>query len=109
MGNISQTVISEPIILVGDFNCSISSEPYKIFTTDKKMKLLNSENISEKKHEGSIGTFTGFDINAKPKEPIDFIFVSPNIIVKSHKSLDQTIDGKLPSDHYPVITEVILN
>lgn len=100
-----------PAILTGDFNSFPDSPPYKVITakveTDASIQLLDSKSISETKHHGPSGTFTGFDINAKPLKPIDFIFVSEGVSVLSHGTLSDSFDGFLPSDHYAILAEII--
>ncbi|MCX6149668.1 MAG: endonuclease/exonuclease/phosphatase family protein [Ignavibacteriales bacterium] len=101
-----------PIILTGDFNSTPDSEPYQIIVStsdiDTSLKLVDSHSVTKGKPFGPSGTFTGFDLNAKPKEPIDFIFVRKGITVLSHGTLSDSFDGYLPSDHYPVLAEIIL-
>jgi endonuclease/exonuclease/phosphatase family metal-dependent hydrolase len=100
-----------PVILTGDFNSSPDSEAYQQIISglrsDSSQQLFDTQSISQTPHHGPVGTFTGFDIFAKPKFPIDFIFVSEGISVLSHGTLSDSFDGYLPSDHYPVLTEII--
>lgn len=100
-----------PVILTGDFNSTPNSEPYKIIVStsdfDSSLKLFDTHTITKSKPYGPSGTFTGFDLNAKPKEPIDFIFVKDGISVLAHGTLSDSFDGYLPSDHYPVLAEII--
>ncbi|MFH1194260.1 MAG: endonuclease/exonuclease/phosphatase family protein [bacterium] len=100
-----------PVILTGDFNSTPNSEPYQIIISpsdeDTSMTMYDAGKISKKKHHGPKGTFTGFDLNAKPEEPIDFIFVRSGITVLYHGTLSDSFDGYLPSDHYPVLAEII--
>lgn len=101
----------EPVIITGDFNSSVDSEPYLIITNSEggnKYLFENSENISSLKHDGPEGTFTGFDTNIDPKGPIDFIFVSKGIKVNSHKTISDKFNSHYPSDHFPVLAEVAL-
>lgn len=100
-----------PVILTGDFNSTPHSEPYEYIVSpsnsDSSVQLNDTRMLSETKPYGPSGTFTGFDINAKPKEPIDFIFVKKGIKVLSYATLSDSFDGYLPSDHYPVMAEII--
>lgn len=101
-----------PVILTGDFNSSPDSKPYQLIISDSKSdsarKLFDTRSISINSPHGPKGTFTGFDIFAKPKFPIDFVFVSNGISVLFHGTLSDTFDGYLPSDHYPVLAEINL-
>ena len=101
----------EPVIITGDFNSSVDSEPYRIITSPEgssKNLFQNSENISSAKHEGPEGTFTGFDMTKEPTGPIDFVFVSKGIKVNSHKTISAKFNNHYPSDHFPVLTELVL-
>ncbi len=100
------------VIVTGDFNAHPDSVPYQIITQgwDGK-KLIDSQFISLYPHHGPTGTFTGFDFAklAKPLELIDYIFVNEKISVILHGTLSDTYDGKLPSDHFPVLAEIKIN
>ncbi|MBU2506892.1 MAG: endonuclease/exonuclease/phosphatase family protein [Bacteroidetes bacterium] len=100
-----------PVILTGDFNSTPNSVPYQIIVsaldTNSSMKLCDTRTITKSKPHGPSGTFTGFDILANPSSPIDFIFVKKGITVLSHGTLSDSFDGFLPSDHYPVLAEII--
>ncbi len=102
-----------PVILTGDFNSFPDSPPYKVITatvdTNTSIQFSDSKSISQTKHHGPSGTFTGFDINARPLKPIDFIFVRKGISVLTHATLSDSFDGFLPSDHYAVLVEILLN
>ena len=101
-----------PVIITGDFNCKPGSEPYEIMIGSPLQKSVkrfsDARHISKYGHHGPDGTFTGFDINAVPTEPIDFIFVSDDWNVLFHAILSDTFDGRFPSDHIPVLAEIII-
>jgi endonuclease/exonuclease/phosphatase family metal-dependent hydrolase len=48
-----------------------------------------------------VGTFNGFNGNRKG-DKIDYIFTMPGVKVLEAKILYDNIDGRFPSDHYPV-------
>ena len=80
----------DPVILTGDFNSEPNSEPYKIISsadTSFTIQLVDTRTVSKSTPHGPNGTFTGFNINAKPTYPIDFIFVKKGISVLSHGTL----------------------
>lgn len=100
----------EPVIITGDFNSSIGSEPYRILTSSKgnnKYVFDNSENISSVKHDGPDGTSNRFDTGKNPTGPIDFVFVSKGIKVISHKTISSEFNNHYPSDHFPVLAELV--
>ena len=109
---ISDIVKGRHIILAGDFNCEPDDAPYKHLTdinNKKSIVLYDTGLISETGHYGPVSTFTGFNIVAEPSEPIDFIFVGDKITVKKHATLSDSFDGRLPSDHYPVLVELLID
>ncbi|NLM55286.1 MAG: endonuclease/exonuclease/phosphatase family protein [Firmicutes bacterium] len=87
-----------PCLLTGDFNCLPHHEPIKIF----QGRLVNAlEHVGK----GMMGTFHGF--TGKPGAgPIDDIFCSPNVKVIAGHVLDYQVDGRYPSDHFPITAEI---
>jgi len=106
----TETFGNLPIILTGDFNSVPESEPYQVLTSTKEetltRKLFDSRLISQKTPAGPIGTFTGFDLEADPKQPIDYIFVSNKINVANYAVLADKFEGRFPSDHFPVLIKI---
>lgn len=97
---------NEPVIVTGDFNSTPTSEVYHILTRE----LTDSKKVSQYPHHGSDGTFTWFDLkNLFNDQPIDYIFIKNSIKILYHGTLTDSFNGRLPSDHFPVLTEVILN
>ncbi|MGC9364260.1 MAG: endonuclease/exonuclease/phosphatase family protein [Fidelibacterota bacterium] len=97
---------NESVIVTGDFNSTPTSEVYQILTRE----LTDSKKISQYPHHGSDGTFTWFDLqNLFNDQPIDYIFIKNNLKILYHGTLTDTFNGRLPSDHFPVLAEVILN
>lgn len=94
-----------PTIVLGDFNADPGSEAYTILTGGT---LTDSRKISETDPYGPPGTFTGFDITQGSTSPIDHILVSPDVRVVSHAVVTQHWAGRLPSDHYPVVVQLLL-
>lgn len=92
---------SLPLILTGDFNTLQGSETYRTAAS----LLKDSAVISETPHIGAKVTYTGYG-KSKKQRTIDFIFVSDDFRVLTHKTDDTRINGQYPSDHDPVIAEV---
>jgi len=105
-----------PVVLTGDFNTSPGSLPYRILTgapdstnaTTNMLRLYDSRKISIDKPFGPQRTFTGFDNSGSPDARIDFIFVSKGVLVRQQATLTEDWDGRLPSDHRPVLAEIFL-
>jgi len=93
-----------PLLITGDFNATPESEVYRTATS-----LLNdSRVISYTPHRGSQNTFTDYG-RSNSGYPIDFVFVSGEVKIFSHKTDDTLINGQYPSDHYPVVVELCID
>lgn len=99
---------STPAIVLGDFNVKPSSEPYRVLADTARSGLADSRTISSLPPYGPAGTFTGFDIMAAADGPIDHIFVTSQFAVTGHSVVTQHWEGRLPSDHYPVVADLEL-
>ena len=108
-----------PVILTGDFNFDENAENYKILTSGelemeelnpsvKYEPLLNAQYISEKPHYGGKITFNAFGKKTDIESPIDFIFVNRYVKVLTHRVIDDTLEGLYPSDHFPVLVDILL-
>jgi endonuclease/exonuclease/phosphatase family metal-dependent hydrolase len=101
-------------IVTGDFNATPNSIVYKILTQNleakSQFKLIDTQNISRHPHHGPSETFIGFNLSnlMRKGQPIDYIFVTENMIVLNHGTLSDTFDGRFPSDHLPVLAEVVI-
>lgn len=95
----------QPVILTGDFNGSNESEWYKTINTSGELKdaLLQ---VDEPYINN--GTFNSFRANNPSNEIIDHIFISKHFNVKRYGVLTDTYHGKFPSDHFPVLTELVI-
>ena len=97
-----------PAIVMGDFNVVPGSEPYDILAATAQSGLVDARTISRAAPYGPPGTFTAFDIAAAPGAPIDHIFVTRDFAVDDYAVLTQHWEGRLPSDHYPVVVDLEL-
>lgn len=85
-----------PAILTGDFNAEPASDEVK-FWMDKPFTSV----YSVMKIQGEGLTFHDFE-GGSDGEPIDYIFVSKDIEIKSGRIIHSKMDNMYPSDHYPV-------
>lgn len=104
---------SKSVIVTGDFNLLPSSEAYRILTASEPdipgRVLMDTHTIAAAPHHGPVGTFTGFDIGQLNNDrKIDYVFVSPGVSVLRHGILSDTVNGRLPSDHFPVLVDVLI-
>lgn len=97
------------VILTGDFNTIPDSAPYSRLTakaTDDVV-FFDSYVHSAQKPEGPNSTWNGFDAIV-PNRRIDFIFTTEPVKVKRFQILDDQREGRFPSDHLPVLSELQL-
>lgn len=96
------------VIVMGDFNAVPGSPPITLLADHASSGLHETSTTSRSGHYGPPGTFNGFQIDAAPAEAIDHIFVSEGIEVLRHATVTQHWEGRLPSDHYPVVADLEL-
>ncbi len=101
---------SEPVIVTGDFNCRTDDAPYHLLVSGngKDPGLVDTLRLSRNGHYGATQSFNGFNIELDPGNIIDFIFVRGIKTVLRHGIIAELWDGKFVSDHYPVISEVVV-
>lgn len=93
-----------PVILTGDFNFSEKEEDYALLST--------SETLKDAFHLAEIrlaprGTFNAFEIDKNSDDRIDHIWLTSDFKVQRYGILTETYgDGKFPSDHFPVVTDL---
>lgn len=95
-----------PIILCGDFNATVDESYIKNIPLVHSFKHINKQILSTK-HGTSNHGFNG-EIDGKH---VDHIFVSSTLsknILSSHVIHDRLHNGNIPSDHYPVLTSIIM-
>ena len=103
-----------PVIVTGDFNSEPLSVPYRIITEgmwiDTSKKIIDAKSISKYFHHGPNGTVTRFQsANLPDNKTIDYIFIKNNVSVIMHGTLSDSFDGRFPTDHMPVLAEIIID
>tara|TARA_B100000902_G_C26931502_1_gene726592 strand:- start:30 stop:740 length:711 start_codon:yes stop_codon:yes gene_type:complete len=92
----------EPTVVMGDFNALDNSKVIEVL----KKEFKDSMEISEKMHNGPIGTFNNFLPKQEITKRIDYIFIYGMKIV-SHEHVNKKLDnGNHISDHLPVLTKM---
>lgn len=85
-------------VVMGDFNVKPDSQAYAVMLEmgfeDARTVADNADNIDS------------FHYFGKDSKMIDFVFVKNGVNVKEVKTATDRINGKLPSDHYPVVAEI---
>jgi endonuclease/exonuclease/phosphatase family metal-dependent hydrolase len=112
-----------PIVLLGDFNTFPFRQELSVpfFDGDYLISLLESSGVQDCRERAVYGHFgplasTNYDEAKKiafastgtPGVILDHIFVTPGISVLSHGIDPAKIDGCWPSDHFPVLADIIL-
>ncbi len=89
-----------PVVVTGDMNCQPGSKPYERLTDP----LTDARELSTHDHHGPTSTFHGF--TGTPTERIDYILVD-GLDVRQHATLTDRWDDRYPSDHFPVLAELV--
>ena len=90
----------ERVIFTGDFNMTPQMPAYKLMTEKLKDANVLTANDQER-------TFHGY--TPDKGDIIDYCFVDGKVTVNSSKVIRTTFDGKYPSDHYPVLTDITID
>jgi endonuclease/exonuclease/phosphatase family metal-dependent hydrolase len=94
-----------PVIVTGDFNDVPGSEAYRIVTA---AGLRDAMSVSRAPHHGPTSTWNAFQ-SIEPGRRIDFVFVRGAVDILQHGILSDTFDGRFPSDHLPVVADLVIN
>ncbi|WP_028552654.1 endonuclease/exonuclease/phosphatase family protein [Paenibacillus sp. UNC451MF] len=97
-----------PIVLTGDFNTTPNGPVYQTFIDAGLMKdaFLNAHN----KVNDEIGTFHNYKdpTGGGSTKRIDWILTRGKVNVIRGETVTYKQDGQYPSDHYPVMVELVL-
>lgn len=103
LSKIKQIAGKSPVVLAGDFNVDQNDGSYALINESPEME--DAYSLAEIKLANN-GTFNGFNIQTKSDSRIDHIFLSKGFKVNKYGILTDSYQGRLPSDHYPVLIEV---
>ncbi|MEK9137468.1 MAG: endonuclease/exonuclease/phosphatase family protein, partial [Bacteroidota bacterium] len=102
-----------PIIVLGDFNTGEQNLTVRIIQGEDAL----TDNLSPRRTKFAdtyrlihpraveVGTFHAFS-GERTGEKIDYIFVSPGVTVLEAEILHFKVDGRYPSDHFPVTARI---
>lgn len=96
----------ERVLLFGDFNSEMNSEPLQSITT--AAKLRDARAISKTAPFGPAATFNDFKNPPIDSRTIDHFLLGEGIEVDRYLVLSQVIDGRWPSDHFPVLVDLVV-
>lgn len=97
-----------PTILMGDLNSTPGDPGYQLIAATPASGLRDARAASRTGTYGPPGTFNAFKIDSDAPAPIDHLFVSDRFSVESYAVVTQHWGGRLPSDHYPVVVDLLL-
>ncbi len=87
-----------PALLIGDLNASEGSPVLRFLREESGLRDAYSAMA------GAVGrTYHGFSGGVEG-DPIDHIFATPDVEMTGTMVRRETLDGRYPSDHYPVVT-----
>lgn len=92
----------QPAVVTGDFNLTPDTKAYDVLTAS----LEDSYHSSKSGHYGPESTFYGFELDADIGR-IDYIFTRNNVQVLRQGTLADNWKGNFPSDHLPVVADVV--
>jgi len=98
-----------PAIITGDFNATPDDEPIRVITDNSDpLHFTDSKAVSRTPHFGPEGTFNGFRQAERGDQPIDYIFLKGRFRVLQHATLSNTWHGRFASDHFAVLSRIVV-
>jgi endonuclease/exonuclease/phosphatase family metal-dependent hydrolase len=95
------------VMIMGDFNTGVDSAPYRILSGEAGLNLKDAR-IGATIDFGPAGTFNDFKIAQTDGEAIDHIFVDRALSVSRFGVLTDSFGGRVISDHFPIVADVVL-
>jgi len=102
---IKEIAANKPVIFTGDLNGSHKSEPYQTIINSGELKDAYKE---VKYPYANNASFNGFGKTKNSTDIIDHIFITNHFTVSKWGVLTDTYYGKFPSDHFPILAEIII-
>lgn len=98
----------EPVVLLGDFNAPLEEASLVALTAPSAgiPRLSDARGVSEEPAIGTSITFNGFTPVPTSGDTIDHILVGGGLRVRRYHALAEQFDGRLASDHFPVIADL---
>lgn len=98
-----------PTLITGDFNAIPESVPYRTLVDEQDPEhLTDAIMVTEQPHHGPRLTSTNGFLFPGASGRIDYIFIKNGVKVRKHAILAESWSGRLPSDHLPVLAEVVI-
>jgi endonuclease/exonuclease/phosphatase family metal-dependent hydrolase len=100
------------VVLLGDFNSEMGSSQMRILTQEDPAKrrrtLRDARAESRTTPFGPASTFNGFQPAPTARRAIDHILVGEEVAVERFAVIWQLVEGRVPSDHFPVLADLSL-
>ncbi|HPC94248.1 MAG TPA: endonuclease/exonuclease/phosphatase family protein [Sedimentisphaerales bacterium] len=102
----------DPVIVTGDFNAGESNPAVRYLKgdldLDGKTPIPFVDSFRRLHPEATeVGTFHAFK-GTRSADKIDYIFVQPDAEVLEARILYDNVDGRYPSDHFPITARLVL-
>jgi endonuclease/exonuclease/phosphatase family metal-dependent hydrolase len=97
----------DSVLLFGDFNSEDDSEQIRA-VTQSPLALRDARAVSKSAPFGPSGTFNGFQTTPPGSRAIDHMLLGSRIEVERYAVFSQVIEGRVPSDHFPVLADLSL-
>ncbi|MCR2823431.1 endonuclease/exonuclease/phosphatase family protein [Lederbergia panacisoli] len=94
---------SAPIFITGDFNTVAESDSHKVFLKGDFIDTWDS--AIERIHE-ELGSFNNFNDPTGGEGRIDWILYRGDVKVGTLKIVNDQINGRFPSDHFPIVVDI---
>lgn len=103
LNKISELEKNTKVICTGDFNTFETAEAYSVMTAS----MTDTKTVAKNSDTGI--TFHKYGTIEEHKDgAIDFIFTTNGMEVDTYKIIRNTVQGMYPSDHYPIVADVII-
>lgn len=93
----------EEVVVLGDFNAPLGEASLQTLLA---LPLGDARALSQEPAIGATITFNGWEIVPRQGETIDHLLVSSGLQVRRWHALAEHFDGRLASDHFPVIADL---
>lgn len=94
---------SLPVVVTGDFNAGEANP------VTRSMLRVFRDSFRERYPEATdVGTGNQFKVGTTGGDKIDYVFVEPATEVLSAEIVRTAVDGRYPSDHFPVVARIRL-
>lgn len=105
---VAEIIGESPAVITGDFNFRPQAEAYRILTGRGDYNFTDAMTVSRHGHYGSTITFNNFGGSNEEGNRIDYIFIKNAVEVIQHGIISDAFNGRFPSDHMPVLAEIVL-